>query len=76
MADPPNANNALGSGDVSGDGRVTMHDAALVLRYVSLGIRLNDTQKQANLEKEADLNGDGMIDGADVVAIARKALGL
>ena len=64
------------SGDVSGDGHVTMHDAALVFRYVSLGVRLSDAQKQANLEKEGDFNGDGKVDGADVMAIAKKALGL
>ena len=55
---------------MSGDRRVTMHDAALVLRY-TLGTSLSDVQKA-----KADINSDRKIDGADVVAIARKALGL
>jgi hypothetical protein len=57
-------------GDVSGDGQVTMLDAALVLRY-TMGAALSESQKQ-----KADINSDGLINTADALAIARKALGL
>ncbi|MBF0594622.1 MAG: dockerin type I repeat-containing protein [Candidatus Omnitrophica bacterium] len=55
-----------GSGDVTGNGAVTMYDAALTLRGV-----LSPTQRQ-----EADINGDTAIDANDARAIAQKALGL
>ncbi|MBF0593355.1 MAG: right-handed parallel beta-helix repeat-containing protein [Candidatus Omnitrophica bacterium] len=54
------------SGDVSGNGAVTMYDAALTLRG-----GLTPAQ-----QKEADINGDATVDAADAVAMARKALGL
>ncbi|MEI8012036.1 MAG: dockerin type I domain-containing protein, partial [Candidatus Omnitrophota bacterium] len=59
-----------GSGDVSGDGRVTMYDAALVVKY-TIGGALTTVQ-----QAQADINSDTIIDAADAVAIARKALGL
>jgi hypothetical protein len=59
-----------GSGDVSGDNRITMHDAAMVLRY-TMGANLSDAQKL-----RADINGDGTVNAADALTIARKALGL
>ena len=37
---------------------------------------LSDPQKQANLESQGDIDGNSKIDMTDVVAIARKALGL
>jgi hypothetical protein len=58
------------AGDVSGDGRVTMYDAAMILRY-TMGANLTDVQKQ-----RADINGDAVVNTADLMAIARKALGL
>ncbi len=60
----------LGLGDVSGDGRVTMYDAALVLKY-TVGGTLTTAQ-----QAQADINGDSAIDAADAMAIARKSLGL
>ncbi|MEI8012659.1 MAG: dockerin type I domain-containing protein, partial [Candidatus Omnitrophota bacterium] len=60
----------LGPGDVSGDGRVTMYDAALVLKY-AVGGPLATTQ-----QAQADVNGDRTIDAADAMSIARRSLGL
>ncbi|MEI8012285.1 MAG: LamG-like jellyroll fold domain-containing protein, partial [Candidatus Omnitrophota bacterium] len=57
-------------GDVSGDGRVSMYDAALILKY-ALGGSLTTVQQSL-----ADMNGDTVIDAADAAAIARKVLGL
>ncbi|MBF0593351.1 MAG: right-handed parallel beta-helix repeat-containing protein [Candidatus Omnitrophica bacterium] len=57
---------SMGSGDVSGNGAVTMYDAALTLRG-----GLTPAQ-----QKEADINGDATVDVMDASAIARKALGL
>jgi hypothetical protein len=57
-------------GDVSDDGRVTLHDAAMVFRY-TMGAALTDVQKA-----KADINGDGSVDTLDAISIARKALGL
>jgi hypothetical protein len=71
FAEPyPDVQDVVNNGDVSEDGRVTMHDAALVLRY-ALGAPLTDAQKE-----KADINGDGQVNAADALAIARKALGL
>ncbi|MBF0593352.1 MAG: dockerin type I repeat-containing protein [Candidatus Omnitrophica bacterium] len=53
-------------GDVTGNGAVTMYDAALTLRG---GL---PTAEQAR----ADVNSDSTVDAADAKAIARKALGL
>ncbi|MEI8012945.1 MAG: dockerin type I repeat-containing protein, partial [Candidatus Omnitrophota bacterium] len=67
----PDQNAAAGfMGDVSGDGRVTMYDAALVLKY-TVGSSLTLLQ-----QAQADINGDTKIDTVDAVAIARKALGV
>ncbi|MBF0593356.1 MAG: hypothetical protein HQL22_00145 [Candidatus Omnitrophica bacterium] len=63
---PASTPDADGSGDVSGNGAVTMYDAALTLRG-----GLTPAQ-----QKEADINGDATIDVTDASAIARKALGL
>jgi hypothetical protein len=64
---PVTAAASRASGDVSGDNKLTMYDAALVVRYLA----------GANIDvKNADINGDGKVDVADVLAIARKALGL
>ncbi|MEI8012434.1 MAG: dockerin type I repeat-containing protein [Candidatus Omnitrophota bacterium] len=57
-------------GDLSGDGKVTMYDAALVLKY-TIGGTLTPAQ-----QARADINGDAKVDAADAVAIARKAVGL
>ncbi len=58
------------TGDVSNNGRVTMYDAALVLKY-TFGGTLTTAQ-----QARADNNGDTTIDAADAAAIAKKALGL
>ncbi|MEI8011077.1 MAG: dockerin type I repeat-containing protein, partial [Candidatus Omnitrophota bacterium] len=58
------------TGDVSGDGRVTMYDAALVLKYTVGGLLTSVQQVQA------DMNSDTNIDAADAMAIARKAMGV
>ncbi len=57
-------------GDVSGDGRVTMYDAALVLKY-TIGGTFTPAQ-----QAQADINGDTAVDVTDAGIIARKALGL
>jgi hypothetical protein len=59
-----------GSGDVSNDGRVSVLDAAMVLRY-TMGASLTDLQKA-----EGDIDGNGSVNGTDAMGIARKALGL
>ncbi len=58
------------SGDVSGDGRVTMYDAALVLKY-TVGGALTTAQ-----QAQADINSDTTIDAADAAMIAKKAVGV
>ncbi|MBF0593358.1 MAG: hypothetical protein HQL22_00155 [Candidatus Omnitrophica bacterium] len=55
-----------GTGDVSGNNRVTMYDAALTLRGGLTPAQL----------VQADINGDNTVDASDAHAIARKALGL
>ncbi len=57
-------------GDVSGDGRVTIYDAALVLKY-TVGGTLTTTQ-----QAQADMNGDTTIDAGDAAVMAKKALGM
>ncbi|MEI8012034.1 MAG: dockerin type I domain-containing protein [Candidatus Omnitrophota bacterium] len=59
-----------GAGDVSGDGRVTMYDAALVLKY-TVGGSLTTVQ-----QVQADMNGDAAIDASDAMATAKRALGI
>ena len=58
------------NGDVSGDNRVTMYDAALVLKY-TVGGPLTSAQ-----QAQADINSDTTIDATDAMAIGKKALGL
>ncbi|MEI8013081.1 MAG: right-handed parallel beta-helix repeat-containing protein [Candidatus Omnitrophota bacterium] len=58
------------AGDVSADGRVTMYDAALVLKY-TIGGALTSAQ-----QAQADMNGDAVIDAADAAAMAKKAVGI
>ncbi len=60
----------ISSGDVSGDGRVTMYDAALVLKY-TVGGPLTSAQ-----QAQADINSDTTVDASDAQAIAKRALGL
>ena len=57
-------------GDVNLDGKVTSADAAMVLRYVSGLIDLNDQQK-----KNADFNRDGKITKEDADAILNYVVG-
>jgi hypothetical protein len=58
-------------GDVNGDGKVSVPDATLALRYaVSLA-----TPSAAQLAA-ADINGDGSVKVADVTQILRAAVGL
>ncbi|MEI8012286.1 MAG: LamG-like jellyroll fold domain-containing protein [Candidatus Omnitrophota bacterium] len=66
--DTPGIN--IPTGDVSGDGRVTMYDAALVLKY-TVGGPLTSAQ-----QAQADFNSDTTVDAADAMAIAKKALGV
>ncbi len=68
--DPEACYGHAASGDVSGDGRVTMYDAALVLKY-TVGGELTTGQ-----QAQADINHDTLIDAADAMAIAKKTLGL
>ncbi len=65
-----NAAGTAVTGDVSGDGRVTMYDAALVLKYTVGGPLTSEQQAQA------DTNGDTTVNAADAMAIAKKAVGL
>ena len=57
-------------GDISGDGRISMYDAALVLKYTVGGMLTTAQQSQA------DMNGDHIIDGQDAATMAKKSLGL
>ncbi len=59
---------APGTGDVSGDSRVTMYDAALVLKY-TVGGALTAAQ-----QARADINGDTAVDTADAAEIAKRAV--
>jgi len=55
------------------DGHVTMHDAALVLRFRFFKHEIKAILKnKLFLKKKAEVTGDGKIDMADVVAIAKK----
>ena len=67
---------AIISGDVSGNGAVTMYDAALVLRDLAVGGTCSTLSSQQCTNAELDGQGNGQtVDSADVVAVARKALG-
>ncbi|MBF0593347.1 MAG: dockerin type I repeat-containing protein [Candidatus Omnitrophica bacterium] len=60
----------LSDGDVSGNGAVTMFDAALALKFsIAPGIT-------GDASSRADLDHDGVVTSVDSAAIARKALGL
>lgn len=59
------------AGDVDGDGRVTIRDAALALRAVVGLAILSD-----GATMEADVDGDGRVTVADVALILRWAVGL
>lgn len=59
------------AGDLNGDGKVTVQDALIALRFV-VGLAGLDTQQQA----AGDLNGDGRLTLQDVILILRKAVGL
>lgn len=62
MADP--------RGDVDGDGRVTSHDAALVLRE-AIGMAPGEGHEPAR----GDLDGDGRADSADARRLLERVLG-
>lgn len=53
-----------GSGDVNGDGLITITDATLVADYIDTGVELEDI-----LLDEADTNGDGRVTFSDVAII-------
>lgn len=57
-------------GDISGDGSITAHDAALASK---IGPQGNYT---ANELKRGDVNADAKIDAEDAVLIAKRAVGL
>lgn len=62
---------AYKQGDVNDDGRIDIHDLALVIKH-TLGLTtLSGLPFQA-----ADVNGDGVVDVRDAALIARKALGI
>jgi len=59
------------TGDVTGDGRVTIGDAMLILRWVLEGAGYPDIQRL-----DADYNSNGRADIGDAVLCMRKALGV
>lgn len=61
---------ALPSGDVDGDGIVSMTDAVYVLRY-ALGL-----MQPGEHAMNGDMNGNGQLDVSDAVMIVRIAIGL
>ena len=64
-------------GDVSGNGGVLIYDAALVLRDLLAGGNCTTLTSTQCAKAEMDGQGNGAsIDGADVLDIAKKALGL
>ena len=58
-------------GDVSGDGKVTAHDAALILQYVAGLITLSP-----DVQALADVSSDGIITAYDVSLVMQKVIGL
>lgn len=58
-------------GDVTGDGRVTAFDAALVLRFCSGREKLSEVKR-----KIADVNGGGDVTPLDAVLILKFVVGL
>ena len=64
-------------GDVSDNGAVTMYDAALALRDLNVGGTCSTLTPQQCINAQMDGQGNGQtVDGADVAAIAGKAMGL
>ena len=61
------------SGDVDGDGKVTVADAILVARYA---ISAGELSNEGNALQLADFNCDGFVNIVDATLIARAALGL
>lgn len=59
------------AGDVTGDGKVTATDAAMLLRSIVGMTELNDAQRAA-----ADPTGNGIIDAADAAWILRFIVGV
>lgn len=62
-------NGGVLTGDVDGDGRVSISDAVQILRH-AMGIQLLDESVQAI----ADVNGDGVISATDAVMALRIAM--
>jgi hypothetical protein len=62
---------APASGDLDGDGYVTMNEALIVAQAV-VGSATLDAQQRAAV----DMDGDGAITMTDVLLVMRKALGL
>lgn len=62
----PNLSQSL-AGDTDGNGRLTEYDARLLMQYLTSRVSLTDGQKQ-----RADINGDGILDSADVALILRQ----
>lgn len=58
-------------GDVNCDGKVTPHDAKLVLQAVAGSLSLNDDQ-----QKSADVTGDGKVSANDSAVIMQYIVGL
>ena len=58
-------------GDVSGDGKITPHDADLIMKSIIGNITLNETQRQA-----ADFTGDGSVSALDAAAILQYMTGM
>ena len=64
-------------GDLSGSGTVTMYDASLALRDLNVGGTCSTLTAQQCTNAQMDGQGNGTtIDGADVVDMAKKAVGL
>ncbi|MBF0595392.1 MAG: dockerin type I repeat-containing protein [Candidatus Omnitrophica bacterium] len=59
------------SGDVSGDGLVTMEDAVMAAQFA-----LNERSLTAQQQSNADISGDGKVTMYDAALIAKKALNL
>jgi len=63
--------NACASGDMNGDGQVTVADALLALQ-IATGLVPTTASALAN----GDVNGDGIINATDALLILRRAVGL